>query len=68
MAKRSSLFPLFDQLLDGKLEQRLAVARAQKLSFDDIAHDLRAEGVHVTGETVRRWCKELGIPTERQTA
>lgn len=59
---RQPLLPLIDRLLDGKLADYLSDRRAEGLSFDAIGRRLANEhDVSVTGETVRRWCVELGI-------
>lgn len=55
------LYPLVDKALRGALRARLVEARKRGDSFDDIAIALRAEEVTVSGETVRKWCHELGI-------
>lgn len=58
---RSDLYPIVDLALDGKLEQRLRARRNAFASYDDIARELHADGIPVTGETVRKWCLDLGI-------
>lgn len=61
MEPPSSLYTLADKLLDGDLEQTLRTARDNGTPFDAIARDLHAQGVSVTGETVRNWCIRFGI-------
>ncbi len=61
---RRDLYPLADLALDGKLGDRLRTLRNEKVSFQEIAYDLRADGVTVSGETVRQWCIQLGIHRE----
>jgi len=56
---RQSRYDLTDRLLGGTLADRLAAARADGTSFDDIAFSLRADGIEVSGETVRQWCLSL---------
>jgi hypothetical protein len=58
---RSSLFPIADKALDGELEARLRAARAAGRSFADISRELHNEGVPLSAETVRVWCRDLGI-------
>lgn len=69
MAGRST-FPIFDQALGGGLEARIRDWRAATppISFEGIARLLRADDVAVSGETVRRWCLDLGIPTDPEDA
>lgn len=61
-----TLFPLFDKLLDGNLEDRLRAARRRGASFDEIARSLHVEQpeLSVTGETIRQWCHRLGVDEE----
>ena len=58
---RTGLFPIADKALHGNLEARLRAARDNGTSFEAIARDLHTEGITITGETVRVWCRELGI-------
>lgn len=61
MAPRT-IFPIVDLALGGQLEARLRAWREEpKTSYDEIANTIRAEGVDLNGETVRRWCIDLGI-------
>ena len=62
---QSTIYPLADRVLGGTLQQRLVDARNGGESYDDIARGLHAEGIAVSGETVRKWCLELDIETER---
>lgn len=55
------MYPLVDKALRGTLRARLLEARERGDSFDDIAIALREDDVTVSGETVRKWCHELGI-------
>lgn len=52
----TDLFPLVDKALDGQLIDRLTAWRSAGVSYDAIARELHAEGVAVSGETVRKWC------------
>ncbi len=68
---RSSTFDLIDRLAGGNLAARITAWRneAPPVSFDEIALRLRMDGVVVSGETVRRWCRDvLRIPTGRDAA
>lgn len=57
----TSSLPLVDKIFDGKFAEWLTEARAQGASYESIARRLADEhDVHVTGETLRRWCAELG--------
>lgn len=58
---RTSTFPLADKALDGQLETRLRDARAAGESFEEIARKLHNDGIAISGETVRKWCHDLGI-------
>jgi hypothetical protein len=59
MAQR--IYPLIDRALGGTLEARLRLLREAGESYDEIAHDLRGDNITVSGETVRKWCIDLGI-------
>lgn len=55
MARRST-FPIYDRVLDGRLEGLLRAWRTDGLSYVEIAWKLRSEhGIEVAPETVRRW-------------
>jgi hypothetical protein len=56
-----SQFHLFDRIVGGTLEARLREHRAAGLSYEAVARRLETDGVSVTGETVRRWCLDLGV-------
>lgn len=58
------IYPLADRIYNGRLEQRLSEWRAAGESHDAIAYLLRGDGVKVSGETVRGWCRKLGIDGE----
>lgn len=57
------LHTLFDLALGGRLNERLRQWRDDGLSYDLIAYELRTTcaGTPVSGETVRGWCRDLGI-------
>jgi len=61
----ASSFELVNTALSGKLEKRLRHMRSLGLSFDDMTAEFAAEGIAVSRETVRRWCKETAIETSR---
>lgn len=63
MAKKPSVLPLADRILKGRLTERLRQERAEDRSFEQIARGLAADGIDVSGETVRKWCIELGLHT-----
>lgn len=62
---QSRIFPLADRVLGGQLAQRLRDQRSAGASFDAIARQLSSDGIEVSGETVRTWCADLEIETER---
>lgn len=55
------VFPLADRALGGTLERRLRKQREAGTAYKAIANDLQEDGIDVSGETVRKWCLELGI-------
>lgn len=68
---RSSTFHAWDRALDGQLEQKLRDWRddESQLTFSEIAVRLRLDhDIHVTDETVRRWCIDLGIHEPKAAA
>lgn len=57
---RQSVRPFVDRLLGGSLETRLAAQREQGMTFHEMADSLgRDLNITVTGETIRRWCREF---------
>jgi len=58
-----TIFALADRILNGELVDRLTDWRTQdpRVSFDEIADRLKAEGVKASRETVRRWCDTLDL-------
>ena len=58
---RQSYFDLVDRIYQGRLAAQLTEWRQSGMSFEDIAHELRANNVSVTGETVRTWCTRAGL-------
>jgi hypothetical protein len=58
-----SYFAFVDRALAGQLAARLRGWRTEdpRVTFDDIAGRLRAEGFALSRETVLRWCKDLDL-------
>jgi hypothetical protein len=52
---------LADRLLGGNLRDRLVVEVSEGYSLQAIADGLAIDGVDVSRETVRRWCKFYGL-------
>lgn len=51
-----------DKLVDGRLTALLSKWRDESVSYDRIADQLRVQySVDVNGETIRRWCYQLGV-------
>ncbi|HEX7277245.1 MAG TPA: hypothetical protein VF244_07705 [Acidimicrobiales bacterium] len=58
-------FRLADHMLGGRLVQILATHRDAGLSYEAIAQRLYADhGIKTTGQTLRRWAKELELDKE----
>lgn len=55
MESRSGLYLWVNEALDGKLGQFLAEWRAEGLTYDQIAYELRDRGYIVSRNTVGRW-------------
>lgn len=51
----ATTFDLANLVLGGRLNQKLRRWRDQGRTLDTIAADLRAQGIDVSRETVRRW-------------
>jgi hypothetical protein len=64
---RTTLKDLADRLIEGGLEKWLRKLKVDdRESLDSIARHLQHDHqIIVTAETVRLWCKDYGIPTER---
>lgn len=56
-----------DRALGGTLSKRLHRWHREGRSLHAISALLRDEGIEVSTETVRRWCKREGIDTSRRT-
>lgn len=66
---RRTTFDLVDRLMDGQLKGWLIAQRAEGLGWDDISRRLYAEfDVDLTGVTLARWARNLGIETDRPPA
>jgi hypothetical protein len=61
----ATLYDMVDRALGGDLAGRLAAMRADGRSIDEMTAEIAATGFPVSRETVRRWCKQVGVPTER---
>lgn len=58
-----TIYALADRILNGELAVRLREWRSERPrpSYDDIALRLKALGIDVSRETVRRWCDSLDL-------
>lgn len=56
---RTPTYHLYDRILNGRLGPMLLRWKDEGISQDEMAFRLRAEGVAVSRETVRRWVKDL---------
>lgn len=54
-------YPLANKALGGRLPARLRKARKDGLSNQQIADALAVDGIAVSRETIRTWCRELGL-------
>jgi hypothetical protein len=60
----SRLLATSDRLLGGALESLVRDERARGQSFEAIAQEIAVEhNIRVTGQTVRMWARDLGLPT-----
>lgn len=62
---RPGLLDQLDTALGGALRERVRSFRAGGLSFEDITHQLRTEGIITTRETVRRWVMDNDLDSEQ---
>lgn len=59
----SATFPLYDQILNGRLREILGRYRAEGLGLRVIADRLEQDhGIHVSHATVGQWCANEDIP------
>ncbi len=66
---RSTLYRMAVETVGGDLRAYLAVRRAEGYSFDQIAREISAKGVTVSGTNVSRWAARLGVhKPERRSA
>lgn len=56
---RPDLFPLVNKILEGRLAEHLRAWRSDGLSLQAIVLRLHEQGVTVSTETVRRWCRRV---------
>lgn len=56
--KRSNLYYMADRILDGQLDDELRRMRSDGMAYEDIALELRAKGIRLSRETLRRWCAD----------
>lgn len=56
---RTSTYPLYDRILNGRLGELLMGWRDEGASPNEMAYRLRDRGVTVSPDTVRRWLKTL---------
>lgn len=62
-------FPAYDRIVPGGLELLLRSARDEGTSLRGIVAQLADDhAITVSVETVRGWCRDLGIPTSRSAA
>lgn len=65
MSVGTSHWRLADRVLDGRLAETLTAFYRESRSWEDVARRLYAEhGLTVSGQTLRRWAKELGLSGE----
>lgn len=65
----STTLTLVDRILAGGLAEYLTDARAAGHSFERISKMLYEDhAIDVTGETVRKWSVELGVPSQATAA
>lgn len=53
-------FAIADLYYEGRLAEMLRDWRAEGLTFRGIAEKLDGDGILVSYETVRTWCREVG--------
>lgn len=61
-------YQIVNQSLKGNLAGRLRQYRSEGKTFDEMAHLLQLEGLPISRETVRQWCRRAGIDTSRKRA
>lgn len=62
MSVSTSHWRMADRVLNGTLADTLAVLYKESRSWEEVARRLYADhGLTVSGQTLRRWAKELGL-------
>lgn len=61
-------FEMANRAHNGGLTSRLGAMRSEGLSIEEMTERFVDDGYQVSRETVRRWCREAGIPTHRVPA
>lgn len=65
MAPRSSQYRMADRVLEGHLADFMRTSYADSGSWEEVARQLLIEhSIIVSGQTLRRWAKELGLEDE----
>lgn len=57
--KRPGILAQIDRATNGALAVQVRQYRTDGVSFEEIAHKLRADGIQASSETVRQWVKQL---------
>lgn len=68
VASNNGKYDLVNLALGGGLEELLRTSRERGESHDSICRALHDAGIDLTAETIRRWCRDLGIVTESTPA
>ncbi len=67
--RTSPNFQMADRLVDGHLAELLGQLYAESRSWEEVARRLLVDHrITVTGQTLRRWAADLGIPKTSSTA
>jgi intein-encoded DNA endonuclease-like protein len=64
----ASSYKIANGALKGELPARLRAMRTDGKSLDQMVEAISELGFDVSRETVRRWCDEAGVPTNRVPA
>lgn len=65
----TSIRPLVERILGGRLTDVLVGLRAEGMSHERIARHLgTVHDIQVSGEQVRVWCRESDVDTKARTA
>jgi intein-encoded DNA endonuclease-like protein len=69
MQQHTTIFELVNRQLRGQLKEKLELWREEGLSFESMSRRLEFENqIVVTSATVRRWCQNFGIGTNKARA